>query len=407
MSVYFTYRRHNLGPSGKYTRRFDDDTVFDWFRNRWRHVPDINEVKTTWWQDTFGCPSVYGLGSLFEAIGEHSLPVPQSPQQLAAYLRRHLYVEGTMLSSLPHCLQVLTDDDELQLAYYFYDDHYLKQHRGQAAFLRHDDWRLPVDWGSGGFTTKERTTLLTPQRRGQGMTFLAISSYYETHNLSDPTPPQAFRLKGVRLPELGRFLVASDPEDWPLPIYYLRAAFLAPPPQVTPTEAGFLQTLREQPEDGAAWGAYADWLAEQGQGSLGRHLLLRACERATRYTFKLLEELEEWSEVLGSRRDLDGGLEWDLGTLVAAEKGELFSKKDKVQGRLRDGPGGSQLQVDEHVAHLCLQVGKCLWTGRDSFFQWLLFDDLWASAHAELANAILRYVRRWDVLTARGKPAPG
>jgi hypothetical protein len=77
VSVYFTYRRHNLGPSGKYTRRFDDDTVLDWFRNRWRPVPDVNEANTSWWQDTFGCPSVYGLGSLFEAIGTHSLPPPK------------------------------------------------------------------------------------------------------------------------------------------------------------------------------------------------------------------------------------------------------------------------------------------------------------------------------------------
>jgi hypothetical protein len=32
------------------------------------------------------------------------------------------------------------------------------------------------------------------------------------------------------------------------------------------------------------------------------------------------------------------------------------------------------------------------------YHQWYLFDDLWASAHPDLANAILRYASRWDVL---------
>jgi hypothetical protein len=33
------------------------------------------------------------------------------------------------------------------------------------------------------------------------------------------------------------------------------------------------------------------------------------------------------------------------------------------------------------------------------FHQWILFDDVWASAHADLANALLRFARRWDVLS--------
>jgi uncharacterized protein (TIGR02996 family) len=310
-----------------------------------------------------------------------------------------LDVERKMLANLPHYLQVLTDDDELELAYYFYDDHYLKQHGRLAAFLLHDDWRLPADCGTGGFKPSEPTTLLKPQGRSDGTTFLAISSYCEGVNLSEPTPPRGFRFKGVRLPELGRFLVKSWAVNWPLPVYYLRAALLAPPRQVPPTEAGFLQTLRQHPEDSATWGAYSDWLAEQGRGPVGRHLMQRAFERITRYTPKLLQVLEEFPFFLAVPPDL-GGLERDLATVERAESGRLLGTKNRQESDyLRDGPAGSQVQVDDHVAHLCLQVGKCLWTRRDSFFQWLLFDDWWASAHADLARAILRYVRRWDVLT--------
>jgi|SRR5258707_13517387 3-oxoacyl-[acyl-carrier protein] reductase len=31
--------------------------------------------------------------------------------------------------------------------------------------------------------------------------------------------------------------------------------------------------------------------------------------------------------------------------------------------------------------------------------QWIIFDDLWAGANRDMAEGILRYARRWDVLS--------
>jgi uncharacterized protein (TIGR02996 family) len=392
MSVYFTYRRHNLGPSGKYTKRFDEDTVFDWFRNNWRYVPE----DSNWEEETFGCPHIYGLDSLFSAIGEHSLPPPDNSVELTRYLRRHLYVEGQMLTSLPHCLQVLTNDDELDLAYYFYDDYYLKIYSWQAAYLLHDDWKLPANWGGGGFRATEPTTLLKPEGRGEGTTYLALSTCWEGGNLSSPDPMQAFRIKGVRLPELGRFLVTRE-SKWSerlLPLKYLRGVLLAPPDKVTATEAGLLQALRQNPDDQASWGAYSDWLAEKGKGSVGRHLTERAFHRISRYSPQFLEYLNE------NQFNLFWSLKPEFGGAEAGLEMLQYVESDSPECWL-DRPSRSRVQVDEHVAHLCLNVEQCLWTDRDSFHQWLLFDDLWASAHPDLADSILRYVRRWDVLTTR------
>ena len=38
--------------------------------------------------------------------------------------------------------------------------------------------------------------------------------------------------------------------------------------------------------------------------------------------------------------------------------------------------------------------------GKDTYHQWIIFDDLWAGEHPDLAEGILRYAKRWDVLTA-------
>jgi hypothetical protein len=46
---------------------------------------------------------------------------------------------------------------------------------------------------------------------------------------------------------------------------------------------------------------------------------------------------------------------------------------------------------------LCLHTDR--WDKRDLFHQWFLFDDLWAAAHPALADGVLKFARRWDVLS--------
>jgi hypothetical protein len=91
---------------------------------------------------------------------------------------------------------------------------------------------------------------------------------------------------------------------------------------------------------------------------------------------------------------------WELGLaplhtapdLAEAHAGELDLKAIRVPFPIR---------VDEHIAQVCFPEGYGLYhqEGSELYQQLILFDDLWASAQPDLANAILRYTRRWDVLT--------
>jgi uncharacterized protein (TIGR02996 family) len=389
MSVFFCYRRHNLGPSGKYLKRFDDATVFDWFRNRWRACPaDDEDGRDRWLAEVFGCPSVSGLRSLFDAIAEHDLSVPQTPEALADILQNHLDYEGRLLLDLPHLMQVLTDDDELELAYYFFDDEYLTRHRRRAALLLHDDWRLPSGAGEGGFTCDEEVTTLSSNQPGDGSTYLAFVGYCESCNLREPTPPRPFRLDGTRLPDLARWFATPPADECAVEISLLMGnLFRGPDASV---EESFLHDIRARPKDTAAWNAYADWCQEQGGRPLGLHLLEQALRRIGHYSSAFFRALrEEPAYVLGM--GLGEGPEEPVEMLRLLE-GEL-------PGPWAEPPTRSLWQVDEHCAVLDAHVGRCFWTERDSFHQWYLFDDLWASAHPGLASAILRFVQRWDVLT--------
>ena len=74
---------------------------------------------------------------------------------------------------------------------------------------------------------------------------------------------------------------------------------------------------------------------------------------------------------------------------------ELIEIETKHRSELRETPK-SLIHVEEHLAQMCLDGSH----GTGPYFgQWILFDDLWAVAHPELADALLTWCSRWDVLT--------
>ena len=84
----------------------------------------------------------------------------------------------------------------------------------------------------------------------------------------------------------------------------------------------------------------------------------------------------------------------------------IEDSRARIAERLRtfgdrgERPKGSQVHVEDHLAQLCLHDRGWAW------HQWYLFDDLWAGAHADIANSLLNYGRRWDVLSSPRSATP-
>jgi uncharacterized protein (TIGR02996 family) len=345
VSVYFVYRCHYQGPTEKHLRRFEDATVLDWFRNHWQPIAD-NDAAFEHADQLLDC-HVYMFGRLFVEIAEQNWPPPENAEQLAGYLRRALYV-SLGLECSEHVVQVGTDDDELEMGIYFFDDRFLKKHGKLAAFLLHEDWKLPGGQREGRFRPTETFTDLEPAPSGKGATYLAFLAFYDSGNLNDIQG--GYRIKGVRLPELARFLTALEPDDlgdWPREMQELQARLFPPGKKAKTQEDGFLHAIRDEPTDESNWNVYGDWLEERGLPPPG---------------IRLLE-----------------------GALTRVKPEQVWAGRRMPSRDLR--------HVEEHLAQVCLHQAENL------FHQWILFDDLWASAHPDLANALLRFARRWDVLT--------
>ncbi|MFI7492951.1 hypothetical protein ACIBXA_31720 [Micromonospora echinaurantiaca] len=89
--------------------------MLDWFRRGWHHDDPYEWINSELGGD------VYGLASIFEEARKQNLPQPQSIDELRELLHKHLWVEGDddFIRLGEHALRVRTDDDEVDLAYYF------------------------------------------------------------------------------------------------------------------------------------------------------------------------------------------------------------------------------------------------------------------------------------------------
>jgi uncharacterized protein (TIGR02996 family) len=386
MAVYFVYRCHYMGPTEKHLKRFDDATVLEWFRNRWKRLADADDaVAYARVKEELGC-AVYSFHRVFRAIAEDNVRLPRTILQLVKHLREHVY--GGTVDGSTHAIQGRTDDDELEMAYYFFDDHYLKKHGKLAAFLLHEDWKLPADAGAGEFEPAEKTKQLNPDGNGEGTTYLVHMTYYDSGNLSDFRG--VYTCQGIRLPALARHLLRATPTagfpfqgGWPLEPRLLRASLTAADQTLPEIEQTFLREVRASPAGDAAWNAYSDWLMDQGQPGAGLVLLERGLRQVAWYPVVTL-----------------GGGSWEqlsLGPPESAEQ-ELKDALGKLRGNWTYDSSRSLVRVDEHIAQLCLHTQH--WGRHDLYHQWIYFDDLWASAHPDLANAVLRFASRWDVLTS-------
>jgi hypothetical protein len=331
--------------------RLPDPSIVDWFA---RHMADAmsdrndDERDDALWNELGGY--VYGLASIFSAAKKHRFELPSTMSQLRTLLHRHLYVEGgdENIAVDEHSVRVLTDNDEVQLAYFFFEADALTKHPDRLAWLLHDEPRLPATAGESSEQLAAELTAglpsFTPKALGAGATYACLFTFYDGESL----PGKVGVFEGVRLPQLAEHLREVRPdttvatwskeylETWPLELRVLRAMI--------------------EPHD---------------------TVLAPALERLQRLPLSYFG-----SETNNTRTG--------VGPYVTAR-----AEFEKLAGARGVDTDASQSIIDEHPHALLFAMHASSSFGHQ---QWILFDDLWAAAHVDLARSLLRYGTRWDPL---------
>jgi hypothetical protein len=105
-------------PRGRRFVRLPAPSVLVWFQRTWTVAEDLAALD-----ERLG-GRVQGLDDFFEAVAAARLPVPADDAELARAIEAHLPVERD-LEVEDHFLHVVTDDDEIEIAYWLFDDAFL------------------------------------------------------------------------------------------------------------------------------------------------------------------------------------------------------------------------------------------------------------------------------------------
>src|SRR5262249_44156120 len=157
-------------------------------------------------------------GALFERIAEHHWPPPKTPAQLREYLDDSVYNNELIVGQ--HCLQIHTDNDEIEMAVYAFDDHFRGKHPGLTEYLVLPGWELPDGEKAGGRFRPFGEPGDMPKGSGAGAVYGEICLFMDSCNLSDLGGGGGWRIRGVRIPDLARYLLELPEKveldgEWP------------------------------------------------------------------------------------------------------------------------------------------------------------------------------------------------
>ncbi|WP_433145349.1 hypothetical protein ACQPZ8_01950 [Actinomadura nitritigenes] len=326
--MYFVCRWREETPFSKRVATVPDATVLDWFRRGWKR-----DDPEAWIDNELG-GDVYGLGSIFEEARKRNLPQPKSVDELRELLHEHLWVEGDddFIRLGERALRVRTDDDEVDLAYYFIDEEAAAASPDRFAFLLNDTWPLPTDAVASGAVfdpgVPVRTVRLAPP--GPESVFSVRLCWESSDRDRNLDLVGALVFPGLTLPGLAARLWGADGLDlrrWPHDARLLRAL-------VAPGEEDI----------GPAMGRYAR---------------------------------------LGGHDPSPAGID----RVLAHEA----IHREMLDMLLPVRPAESLVRVEPHIAQVARYID-----GFFGFNQWFTFDTRWAAAHPDLARSLLRYAAHWD-----------
>lgn len=333
-------------PWRKRVMRLHDRTVLEFFQRLWRGAPG-GTANSDWTAAELGVRCL-GLEGLFAARDSSGVDAPKNDAELRDALLDHLagecearYDDGV--------LRVLGDAGDPEFAWLMFDDAALGRHRSELEFAVHTEPRLPTisaDRDSGAFETPTELIRLEPSGAGEGRTFAMFLPAGHEYWLSDIPEQSVTRvIEGVRLPALADWLRSVVPQSsdsegnrhrWPLTWLVLRGA------------------LRPADDIGAA------------------------LRRLARFP----GDLHAANPLHGPTPD---GGPWTADHTTARTVFEAEMR------RVRPRPEAEVADVDIGAHHAAVFLGG-------DCGPIVLFDDVWAASHPDMAASMLRFSLHWDPL---------
>jgi len=385
--VYFICRSEYESPHGRRIIEFPDaPNLVDWFKKQWITRKELTKINPKiprfkfdpWdWQneiqelraDAFG-GSFYGFCDLFAPM--FGRPAPRNLSDIEDFIDsfKGNYSEGS-IEMIDGAIQASTNDDEIEIAWYLFDDTFVEQFPERTAFLLHKQLNVSELTNTKSWIPPVQTKVIAD---GDQATFCCFFSAQDGITIADIEG--CYRVP-THLPELGSWLskkiVKTKPEKYGT-------------------------TEPDLPPDLILLRAFA--LLEDNH----------CFEGALRSFDSFNRKLSSWlPRVLsGYQYHTKDPLFLATDPSLITEQLQALSRETQKSGE----KGTSDYWVStngetyfQFSAHFCQVVFSEISTAHNNpdevikyFKHWVFFDDLWASANQDLAESILKYGQGESIL---------
>ena len=358
MKIYLWYRANTAGPAGKHLTVVEAESILELIQRTWPVGIEIDEAGE--WEEEIERrgKALLGPGFACGLMGLHCYAVEKA---LKAPKDLHETCWLLESSGVTHAIQwagpltILATDDVYEMALYLFDEDYAAHNQDKVAWMLREEWQLP-DGSANGVVRPIVNCAEESEFDGEGFTvaiLLLSEDHYGLSNLE--YSGFSVEVSGVRLPDFPRHLftvLELDDEafegHWSV-TRQLSLGLRHWEANLTGEERSFIEARREDPRDRLGWGVYSDWTQERDLGTAGIRVLTEVLSRCP---------ASPWS---------DPGKE-----------------------------EGAIVRCGEHVAQACRKSDLRCNGDPEAYTHIILFDDLWAAAHPDLATSIMRFAHSWD-----------
>lgn len=200
MSIYLAYRT-GYKSNNRYLKKFNYNSILDFFRDNWEKL--IGEENESY-IELFG-ERIYGF-PIFQLSEDYPIPnKPSTNEELFEIIR--VFVYNNEVIGNEDCIQVFTDDDEIELAWYIFIENYKTNNPYKVKIWFEKN--IPINYGEIGKSLEYETNIIQPEiQEGKGKIYFISCPIEDSESLS--SLDGIYEINGIRLPELLEYLRANE-----------------------------------------------------------------------------------------------------------------------------------------------------------------------------------------------------
>lgn len=197
MKIYLAYRSGCL-PNSRYIKEFHEDSILSWFQRHWEV---FTKEESEEYIQVLGI-EIYGY-PIWQLEDEPLPSKPKNFEELVTIVEKYFYnneVEGN-----EDCLRVLTDDDEIELAWFLFTENYKNKNWDKVSIWFNSE--IPTKFGKTGQELIVENEIF-PRWNYKGSTYFISCPIYDGANLENLEG--VYKISGIRLPNLIEYLNTNN-----------------------------------------------------------------------------------------------------------------------------------------------------------------------------------------------------